>query len=347
MSGVATAIVGGAVIGGYVQDQASRRAVDAQQEASQAALSSQERIYQQQREDQQPWREAGGSALNVLMGQLGVQRQPGEGEVSHGAIRHDMPVAGQMGAPEQTSFLMKDLESDPGYQFRLREGEKAIERSAAARGGLATGSTLKALQGYGQGLASQEFQNAYQRHQAEQATRYGRYQDYMNRLSSLAGLGQTATSQLGAASSQYGANVGSALTGMGNASAAAELSRGQNMANIIGSGMGALGMYYGLQRKTTPQDGGSSIFSDAALKMNVKPISSEDLDEFRSTIKPYFFDYISDEYGKGDWAGVMAQDLEKSKLGRMTVFENESGHKKIDLKKLVSILVASQAKGAE
>ena len=46
-----------------------------------AALSSQERIYQQ-REDQQPWREAGGAVLlNVLMGQLGVQRQPGEDEV--------------------------------------------------------------------------------------------------------------------------------------------------------------------------------------------------------------------------------------------------------------------------
>lgn len=47
----------------------------------------------------------------------------------------------------------------PGYQFALEQGRQAIERSAAAGGGLVSGNTLAALTEYGQGLADQNFQN--------------------------------------------------------------------------------------------------------------------------------------------------------------------------------------------
>lgn len=56
---------------------------------------------------------------------------------------------------------------DPGYQFRLEEGAKALERSAAARGVLRTGGTLKDLLSYGQDLASQEYENVYGRRWGE------------------------------------------------------------------------------------------------------------------------------------------------------------------------------------
>lgn len=57
----------------------------------------------------------------------------------------------------------QDVANDPSYQFRLAEGNKAIEGSAAAKGLLRTGGTLKDLAGYGQDLASQEYSNMFGR----------------------------------------------------------------------------------------------------------------------------------------------------------------------------------------
>lgn len=65
---------------------------------------------------------------------------------------------GDFTAPDPLNF-----QADPSYQFRLGEGMKALQRSAAARGTLLTGGTARALENYGQGAASQEYQNAYNR----------------------------------------------------------------------------------------------------------------------------------------------------------------------------------------
>ena len=81
---------------------------------------------------------------------------------------------------------------DPGYQFRLSEGSKALERAAAARGSLQGGGTLKALTRYSQGEASQEYQNAFNRSlQGFQANQTARQQRFSN-LSGLAGMGYNA-----------------------------------------------------------------------------------------------------------------------------------------------------------
>lgn len=60
-----------------------------------------------------------------------------------------------------------NIQDDPGYAFRSQQGQKAVEQSAAARGGTMSGGTLKALTQYGQGFASQEYQNAFSRHQQQ------------------------------------------------------------------------------------------------------------------------------------------------------------------------------------
>jgi hypothetical protein len=70
------------------------------------------------------------------------------------------------------------LATNPAYQFRQQEAQKALERSAAARGGLLSGQFAKALQERSQGLASEEFGNAF------------------NRLSGVVGMGQNAGQQL-------------------------------------------------------------------------------------------------------------------------------------------------------
>lgn len=271
------------------------RAIDAQRRAASDALAAQERMYYQSREDQMPWMDAGRDSLSSLMGQM----------------------------PElNRSFSMDDFQKDPGYQFRLNEGMKALEGSAAARGSLNSGATMKALMGYGQNFASNEYQNAYNRFNNDRTMKY-------NKLANIAGLGQTTASNLGGQSMQHGMNQGNVHMGMGNAIAAANIAQGNNMSNLMGQGMSAAAL----------------AFSDKRLKKNIKPITQNEIKEFRESIKPYFFEYISDEYGKGEWAGVMAQDLEKSKLGRMAVFENEKGEKLIDLKKLMSIFVATMAEG--
>lgn len=102
------------------------------------------------------------------------------------------------------SFGLADFQQDPGYQFRMNQGTEAIQNSAAARGGLFSGNTGRALAEYGQNFASNEYQNAYNRYNNDRSTNF-------NRFASLAGLGQTATrdvAQMGMNSAQNQANYG-------------------------------------------------------------------------------------------------------------------------------------------
>lgn len=90
--------------------------------------------------------------------------------------------------------------------------------------------------------------------------------------------------------------------------------------------------------------GAFSMFSDRTVKTNIKEISKEEIQELRATLKPYTFNYVNADYGTGDWVGVMAQDLVKSKLGR-TVVTVVNGKLAIDQTKLNSLLLATLAEG--
>jgi hypothetical protein len=107
---------------------------------------------------------------------------------------------------------------------------KELERSAARRGGLLSGATLKGIQRFGQDLASQEYQNAFNRYQAERQAR-------LSPLQSLAGVGQTAAQQIGGYAGQYGTNIGNLSTGAATNQANALLAG----AKLRGSQYGALG----------------------------------------------------------------------------------------------------------
>jgi hypothetical protein len=92
------------------------------------------------------------------------------------------------------------MEGEPGYQFRLQEGQKALERSAAAKGGLLTGGTLKATERYGQEFASNEYSNVYNRSMQEYMNRFNisniENTNLYNRLSGVAGVGERAAGAL-------------------------------------------------------------------------------------------------------------------------------------------------------
>jgi hypothetical protein len=123
---------------------------------------------------------------------------------------------------------------DPSYGFRFAEGQKALERSAASKGTLLTGGTLKALAAYGQGLASTEFGNIF------------------NRNYQLAGLGLNAAQSAAGAGSSYGGSIGNLAgnqaqdtanltTGAGNALAGGTAAN----AGIWGNTIGGLGQILG------------------------------------------------------------------------------------------------------
>jgi hypothetical protein len=98
-------------------------------------------------------------------------------------------------------FSMADYQADPGYGFRMSEGMKALDRSAASRGGLLSGATMKGAERYGQDLASQEYNNAYNRYVGNQATQ-------RNALAGLTGFAPTAAQQIGAAGTNYANTAG-------------------------------------------------------------------------------------------------------------------------------------------
>lgn len=115
------------------------------------------------------------------------------------------------------------LQATPGYQFRQREGQRAIEASAASRGGLNSGATLRALSRYGQDYGTSEYNN------------------YLNRLSTLFGGAQTATGNIGNAGQNYANAASNTAINTGNARAGMY----QNQADAWGQTIGAVGNAFG------------------------------------------------------------------------------------------------------
>ena len=129
-------------------------------------------------------------------------------------------------------FGMQDFQQDPGYAFRMSEGLKALDRQAAARGGLISGGALKAAQRYGQEAASQEYTNAFNRYQVNRANQ-------LQPLQSLMGASQTAANVMGQSAGQYGQTAGEAYMGAGNARASGYMGGANALAGAIGQGLGA------------------------------------------------------------------------------------------------------------
>lgn len=212
MSFVAAAIGGGALIGGAAsiigagkQSDAMTNAAQIQAGAANHAADIQQQMFNQQQANERPWMSAGTQALGQM----------------------------QTMAGKPVSFTQQDFQNnmDPAYQWDLQQGQQALERSAAARGGLRSGGTLKDLTSYAQGAASNEYQNAYNRFMNNQNTTF-------NRLATIAGYGQNANAASNAAAQNYGSTVGNLVTGAGNAQAASTIGQGQVWGNTI-SGIGS------------------------------------------------------------------------------------------------------------
>jgi len=138
-------------------------------------------------------------------------------------------------------FSMADFQQDPGYAFRLKQGQQAIERSAAARGGLGGGRMAKDLTNYAQGAASQEYGNAYNRYQTNRANQ-------LNPLQSLAGVAQSATNTIGQAGQNYATNAGNNAMTAGDARASGYLGAASGLNKAISTGYNAYQNYDTMNR---------------------------------------------------------------------------------------------------
>jgi hypothetical protein len=244
MSGwVAGSVAASTLVGAYTssrassaQSQAAGEATQAQRDISDQQTALQREQYLKQLELNEPFRQAGLTGTNMLLAQL----QGPNASAKFGG------VAGYDPAAAMRNFGASDFQADPGYAFRLSEGMKALDRTAASRGGLLSGATLKGAQQYGQGLASQEYQNAFNRYQANRAQQAQEYGNAFNRfqtertntlapLQSLAGVGQSAAQQAQQASQNYAAGTTASLGNYGNAAAS----------NMIGAGNARASGYIG------------------------------------------------------------------------------------------------------
>ena len=217
------------------QADATTEAANISAQGTREALALQQRMYEEGVARQQPWLQAGQGALNQLV-----------------------PLA-----TNYQRFGMDQFQADPGYAFRLSEGMKALERSAAARGGLLGGATGKALQRYGQEMGSQEYMNAFNRYQTERNAQ-------LNPLQSLAGIGQTSANTLGTYGQNMAnqanqlamtnvANQGNLALGMGNIRASQYGTAGRALDQALNTDWNALWRQFG---------GGGGYYSAAPVSWN-------------------------------------------------------------------------------
>lgn len=212
---IAAATVGSALL----SSNAASKAAKSSAAASDRAGDVQREMFERNIELNAPFREAGVNALNKLI-----------------------PMT------EYKDFSMDQFRADPGYAFRMSEGMKALEGSAAARGGLLSGNTLRGVQRFGQDMASQEFQNAFNRYGIERERR-------MAPLQSLAGVGQTTSQQLGAAGTGFANTMGN----IGMTNAMNQGNAGMARASTYGDTINQLSRLYGGRNFGRPAGGSGGV----------------------------------------------------------------------------------------
>jgi hypothetical protein len=234
--------------GAKAQVEAGERASALEQQSADKQLALQREIWEKQQADQAPYLQQGQWGINRL-GQLmqntsngaaiPQSQQPFTSNSSsnnsimsivhglHGQTQNPQnqqpqyqQVAnkngGQLNNPFDTYLKSKGLAggqfdtNNPAYQFQLKQGQRALDASAAARGMGYSGAQMQASQKFGQGLASQEYDKQYNRANQE-------FGDYFNRVAGLSQGGQQAATTLGGQGNQYAQNAGSTYANLSNA----------------------------------------------------------------------------------------------------------------------------------
>lgn len=288
MSWVAVAVGVGSLAAGVLS---SGNAASAQTDAANTASRTQLQMFGQTQANLAPWMQGGQTALSGLEsfmgltpgtpGTPGTAATPGSWSGGTGAPNYNVGGAGgyspgqgqgtftpgspgtaatagtpgsvNPNAPGLQGFGLAQFQQSPAYQFNLQQGQQAIDKAANARGGYYNPSTLQDISKYSQGVASNEFQNAYNNYNQTQG-------NIFNRLQTMSGSGQNAATGLGGFASQTGQQVGANQIGAGSAQAAGII--GQNTA--IQGGLSSLLQAY-LAQQQAPQYGGVGTYNQSGL----------------------------------------------------------------------------------
>lgn len=208
--GITAAVIGGtAVLGGaYMGSQAAKSAAQTQADAAANATAAQREALAKQQELNKPFYDVGVGAVNKLAGQEGY-------------------------TPAAFNF-----KADPGYAFTLDQGLKAMNATAAARGGLISGNALTAGQRYGQGLAGTYYQQAFNNYLAQNAQNLQAYNTNTATQQYLANLGQSSANNQANALGNFGNAAAANITGAANAQAAGQIGQANAYTNAINQGIG-------------------------------------------------------------------------------------------------------------
>jgi hypothetical protein len=208
MSGIATAVVGGALIsavgGYYSQKSASEEASGAQRSASEAAIAEQRRQQAESERLLAPYMQAGQAALGQQQALLGL------------------------GGADAQRAAIAQIEQGPQFQAMVEQGETAILQNASATGGLRGGNTQAALAQFRPQMLSQLIQQQ------------------MAQLGGLSGAGQQGAMNVASLGQDSAQGIMRQYGAQGQAAAGAAMAQGQGMANIFGGVGGALGTLGGL-----------------------------------------------------------------------------------------------------
>jgi len=212
-----TAVAGATLVSGAMGSSAAKEAAGISAGGARYAADINKQMFDVTNEQQAPYREAGYTALKDIIGMK----------------------------PYLTSgYTAEDFNQgiDPGYQFRLAQGQKAFENQANRAGGLVSGNAMQGMQDYTQGQASQEFGAAYNRDLQNKNRIY-------NTLAGIAGLGQTSLGQTGQNAMTTAGNIGSASVGAANAAAGGVV----GASNATTGAIQGLGNTYMMSQMLKPQ----------------------------------------------------------------------------------------------
>lgn len=233
-TGLSAALVmgGASLLGGAMQASAASDAAQTQANAAKNAAKQQREMFNIQNAQQAAGRGAGYEGFNTIRSML-----PGQYTTYDETGK---PTGTATGTDYLThQFNPEDFRNqmDPGYEWRLKQGEEATKRMQNQIGGLFGGNAFAGLQDYTQGLASTEYDKAFNRYQTQRGNIY-------NTLASIAGLGQTSQKQANELASNYVNAQTGLTTGIGAAQAAGQV----GMANAISGGLQGLGSSYALSQ---------------------------------------------------------------------------------------------------
>lgn len=226
----------GAIGGALISSSGAQSAADTEAAGASQADATQLNMFNKDQANLAPYLGNGISADNTLaylMGTPGTTPPNAAGGTGPGAaggaaydptagVNTSLGAAGSLAQP----FTAADFTADPGYQFSVDQGTQALQRSAAAKGGLMSGAALKDLSTYAQGTAAQEYQSVYDRYNTNQNNLY-------SRLAGLSNAGQGAANTTGQMGTTTGADIANTQTSAASAQAAAQVAG----TNAIGSGL--------------------------------------------------------------------------------------------------------------